>query len=261
MAVAPVCYRAALVQRFPGLSLLVALSAALASCAAPLDEGRPCSAADAPPIAADSASADKADAGAPASAICDQGKICVAGRCRAQDVATAPADSVRHVLAPIDIAVIASRGAGGGGDNLPDVVALGKDDGGTVVMLLRFAAAWRDDAEITSAFLVLDTSPGAPPPASAIRFEMARILEAWEPAIVSWGRQPRLGVPRVAGSARARPALPLRVDVTPLVREWAKRAADDHGIALLATGSDAYGAVVSTGASQGIGPRLEVYVK
>jgi hypothetical protein len=45
------------------------------------------------------------------------------------------------------------------------------------------------------------------------------------------------------------------------VREWGQRAADDHGIALLARGDDAYGMVIATGASRGAGPRLEVYVK
>jgi hypothetical protein len=79
--------------------------------------------------------------------------------------------------------------------------------------------------------------------------------------VVSSGRQPRLDVPKVAGSLRARPSVPLRVDVTPLVRDWGRRAADDHGIALLAKGDDEYGTVVSTGASRGSGPKLEVYIK
>ena len=52
-----------------------------------------------------------------------------------------------------------------------------------------------------------------------------------------------------------------RVDVTPLVRDWVKRKADDHGIALLARGTDAYGTAFSTGVSRGTGPRLEVYVR
>jgi hypothetical protein len=55
--------------------------------------------------------------------------------------------------------------------------------------------------------------------------------------------------------------VPLRVDVTSLVKDWGRRDDGDHGIALLARGDDAYGAVVSTGLSQGNGPRLEVYVK
>jgi hypothetical protein len=90
---------------------------------------------------------------------------------------------------------------------------------------------------------------------------MAKVLEPWQPGVVSWGRLPRLSVPRAAGRQRPRGAGPIRVDVTPLVRDWGRRDADDHGLALLARGDDAYGALVSTGVSQGTGPRLEVYVK
>jgi hypothetical protein len=168
---------------------------------------------------------------------------------------------MRVVLAPVDLAVVASRASGGGGADTPGAVALGRGSGGTVVLLFRFAATWRDDADVVSAFLVLDALEGAPPSMGTITFETARIVEPWQPEVVSRGRAPRLGVPREGGRMRARPAVPLRVDVTPLVREWGRRDADDHGIALLAKGDDAYGAVISTGVSQGGGPRLEVYVK
>jgi hypothetical protein len=234
------CYRAPDVPR-PLAPLWLALAGSLASCAAPLEDGRPCSAADA--IA------------------CGEGRSCVTGRCRFTDAPPSPPDALRVVLAPVDLAVVASGGSGGGGADLPAAVALGRGSSGTVVMLFRFAATWRDDAEVVSAFLVLDALEGSPPSSSPITFEMARIAEPWQAPLVSWGRQPRLGVPKTAGTVRARPSVPLRVDVTPLVRDWQKRDAADHGIALLARGSDAYGAVVTTGVSQGGGPRLEVYVK
>ncbi len=236
------CYRAPVVPGLLRLPLTLALAAALASCAAPLEDGRPCSTAD-------------------VATACEQGRACVAGRCRASEGAPAPADAVRVVLAPVDLAVVASRGSGGGGAELPDVVALGRGSSGTVVMLFRFAATWRDDAEVASAFLVLDALDGARPATSPITFEMARVAEPWQPGVVSWGRQPRLGVPKTAGTQRPRTAVPIRVDVTPLVREWGRRDGDDHGIALLSHGDDAFGALVSTGVSQGHGPRLEVYVK
>ncbi len=240
----PLCYRPPTVRSLPG-TLPLALAAALASCAAPLEDGRPCSPAD-------------ARGGA---ALCEQGRSCVAGRCRPADAPPSPADALRVVLAPVDLAVVASRGSGGGGLDFPGAVALGRGASGTVVLLFRFAATWRDDAEVVSAFLVLDELEGAPPSTGTITFEMARVVEPWQPATVSWGRSPRLGLPRAAGRARVRPAVPLRVDVTPLVREWARRDTDDHGIALLARGDDAYGALIAMGVSQGNGPRLEVYVK
>jgi hypothetical protein len=192
---------------------------------------------------------------------CGDARSCVAGRCRLADTPVSPPDALRFVLAPTELAVVASGGSGGGGDDLPDAVALGRSASGTVVMLFRFAAAWRDDAEIAAAFLVLDAVDATPPSTNPIVFEMARITEPWQASVVSWGRQPRLDVPRTAGTFRARPSVPLRVDVTPLVRQWGQRANRDHGIALLSHGDDAYGTVVSTGASRGAGPRLEVYVK
>ncbi len=236
------CYRAPVVIAASPRILAPLFVTALASCAAPLGEAGPC-----PPP----------EGGAP----CEQGRTCIAGRCRPQDAPPAPADTLRVVIAPTDVAVVASRGSGGGGDLLPDTVALGRAAGGTVVMLFRFAATWRDDAEVASAFLVLDLVDAAPPADRPITFEAARIVEPWRPDVVSWGRQPRLGVPVQAGSVRARHAAPVRVDVTPLVRDWSKRAPDDHGIALLAKGDDAYGAPVYVGVARGLGPRLEVYVK
>jgi len=222
----------------PARSLAPALAAlALSACVAPLGDARPC------PEAA-----------------CADGRTCVAGRCRAPESPASPSDALRVVLPPADVAVVSLRG-GGGGPDLPDAVAVGRAASGTVVMFFRFEATWRDDAEVSSAFLVLEPMEGSPPPVGAITFQMARIVEPWRAAVVSPGRQPRLAVPLVAGTMRARPSLPLRVDVTPLVRAWSRREPDDHGIALLARGDDAYGAVVSMGVSQGRGPRLEVYVK
>lgn len=221
--------------RVPGLPSILALS--LASCAAPIGDAHPC----------------------PEPA-CGDGRTCVAGRCRPQETPISAGDALRVVLAPADVAVVALSG-GGGGRDLPEVVALGREEGGTVVMLFRFEATWRDDAEVASAFIVLDPLDDAPPSLRPISFEMARIVEPWEPSFISWGRQPRLAVPMVAGTVRARHSLPLRVDVTPLVRAWSRRSSGDHGIALLAKGDDANGAVVSMGVSRGMGPRLEAYVK
>ncbi|APR83180.1 Hypothetical protein A7982_08529 [Minicystis rosea] len=188
------------------------------------------------------------------------GRACVAGRCRTPEAPIAQGDALRVVLAPADLAVVGLRG-GGGGAELPETVALGRAASGTVVMFFRFEATWRDDAEVQSAFLVLEPVDATPPATAPINFEMARVVEPWTPAVVSWGRQPRLAVPLTAGTMRARATSPMRVDVTPLVKSWARRDTDDHGIALLAKGDDAEGAVVSMGVTQGRGPRLEVYVK
>jgi hypothetical protein len=227
------------VRRSPGLLFLAPAALLAAACAAPLRDGRACSGAGA----------------------CEQGRTCVVGRCRPQDTPPSPADALRVVLAPADLAVVASGASGGGGDDLPDTVALGRASSGTVVMLFRFVPSWQDEAEILSAFLVIHPLDDAPPAAAPIAFEMARIVEPWRADTTSWGRQPRLTVPITAGAVQARPTLPVRVDVTPLVRDWAKRKRDDHGIALLARGDDAFGTPCSLGIARGAGPRLEVYVR
>jgi hypothetical protein len=144
---------------------------------------------------------------------------------------------------------------------VPEAIALGRAAGGSLVVLLRFAATWRDDSEITSAFLVLDPVAGAPPAGRDVTLEVARILEPWRSETATWGRQPRLSIPEAAAIVRRSPAVPLRIDVTAMVRDWPRRRPDDHGIAILAPGDDPVGAAYSMGISEGAGPRLEVYLR
>lgn len=210
--------------------------------------------------------------------VCGAG-YCVAGRCRPKDERIAPGDGQRVLLQPQDIAVLSARGVtpapepvasssssdagsgSGGHARLPEAISLGAASAGSTVLLFRFAATWHDDADVQSAFLVLDPVAGAPPAAAAVTLEVARILDPWRSETATWGRQPRLSIPVVAAVARRAPAGPLRVDVTELVRAWAERARDDHGIALLAPGADPVGVACSMGISEGLGPRLEVYLK
>jgi hypothetical protein len=191
--------------------------------------------------------------------VCGAG-YCVAGRCRPAEATPAPADARRVVLAPEDVAVLASGGDGAAA-RAPEAIALGRAAEGSLVLLLRFAATWRDDAEITSAFLVLDPASGAPPAARDVRLEVARVLDPWRSDTATWGRQPRLSIPEAAAVVRRSPAVPLRIDVTAIVRDWARRRPDEHGIALLAPGDDPVGAAYSMGISEGAGPRLEVYLR
>jgi hypothetical protein len=192
---------------------------------------------------------------------CEAGKSCVIGRCRAPDEAPAAIDARRVILAPRDVAVIAATGAASARAEVPETVALGRAGGGSVALLLRFEASWRDDAEVISAFVVLDPVDSAPPATQPAVFESARILEPWQPTVVSWGRQPRLDLPRLAAVIRAIPGTPVRVDVTALVRAWSSRRADDHGLALLVHGDDRIGSAFSMGVTGGAGPRLEAYVR
>lgn len=157
------------------------------------------------------------------------------------------------------------EGSGGeraqGGQRVPEAIAIGRAGSGGTVLLLRFTSTWGDDADVTSAFVVLEPVEGAPLSRRAATVEVARILDPWDSATASVGRQPRLSLPEKAAVIRPREDAPARVDVTHLVRAWPKRLADDHGIALLIDGDDALGAAVSMGVTGGVGPRLEVYVR
>lgn len=150
---------------------------------------------------------------------------------------------------------------GGSARGVPEAIAIGQEGSGGTVILLRFSSTWGDDSDVTSAFVVLEPVEGAPLARRAATVEVARILDPWDSATASVGRQPRLSLPEKAAVSRPREGAPARIDVTNLVREWPKRLADDHGIALLIDGDDALGAAVSMGVTDGVGPRLEVYVR
>ncbi|WP_437484000.1 DNRLRE domain-containing protein [Sorangium sp. So ce1014] len=201
------------------------------------------------------------DAGVCAGAGVCGARFCVAGRCRPPSALPSPIDARRVLLRPADLAVIAEDGDAAATPGVPDAIALGRAGTGDVVLLLRFTPTFGVDADIASAFVLLEPAPLAPPAEHAVTLEVARILEPWRSETATWGRQPRLSIPETAAIVRRRPATPLRIDVTSLVRDWARRRKDDHGIALLAPGKDAVGAAYSMGISQGAGPLLEVYVR
>lgn len=214
----------------------IALFLPLVACAETLDDARPC---------------------APDG--CAQGEACVIGRCRPTDSAPAPTETSRIILEPVAMAVAASGAKGGGGEDLPDAVALGRASSGTVALFLRFASTWRDDAEVTRAILVLTPMKGSTVASAPTSIQVARILEPWSPSTVTWGRQPRTDAPLLTSSRPLLSTAPLRVDVTAIVRDWALRSKEDRGVALVASGQDAFGVDYAMGL--GRGPRLEAYVR
>lgn len=164
------------------------------------------------------------------------------------------------VLVPRDVAVLTSKGDRDAAE-LPESVALGRAETGRAIVLCRFASSWREDADIESAYFVIETIEGSPLPVTAPTVEIARILSPWSSATTTWGRQPHLGLPEPVGLLRVLPAMPLRIDVTPSVREWSRRERDDYGLALLVDGQDPNGVLASTGLTRGLGPHLEVYLR
>ncbi|MEZ4301613.1 MAG: DNRLRE domain-containing protein [Polyangiaceae bacterium] len=187
--------------------------------------------------------------------------VCVAGRCRDKKSPPTKASSARVVLVPRDLAILTSAGEDSSASTLPESIALGRKSTGRAVLLFRFVSTWSEDADIESAYFVIEPVEGAPAPETPPVVEIARILSPWEGATASWGRQPRLSLPESIGPLRVLSTAPIRLDVTPQVRAWSSRAQDDHGLAMLVDGSDPNGVLASTGVASGLGPHLEVYLR
>jgi hypothetical protein len=173
----------------------------------------------------------------------------------------APSDARRLVLLPDAVAVLSSSGPTASGEALPETLVLGRATSGSLSLLLHFAAPISQSGEVIAAFLVLDPVAFAPSSGSTVEMQIARILEPWRPETVSWGRQPHLDLPERAGAVVPSLRAPARIDVTHIVRAWAKRRPEEQGIAVLGGASDPIGATFSLGVTEGQGPRIEVYVQ
>jgi hypothetical protein len=90
--------------------------------------------------------------------------------------------------------------------------------------------------------------------------EVAHVLAPWKSSELSGGKRPKLGIPMRAGETSVTPVRPLRIDVTEIVRAWAKHRKRYHGLAVMAAGNSPTGACFTTGLTGGDGPRLSVYL-
>ena len=180
---------------------------------------------------------------------------CVVGVCRPAREPVAPEQSRRLVLLARDVAVL-SPAEHLGVDS--DVTPFGARIADEVLVLLRFDGQIGDRAELSAAFVVLDPEPASPGPTGPIRLEAASVLDAWESGGTSWGRAPRIGPAIGAAIIPTARRAPVRIDVT---RAIARARGTGFGLALRASGDDAYGARLVTAAGDSSGPRLELYLK
>jgi hypothetical protein len=171
--------------------------------------------------------------------------------------ARAPAASQRVVLRPAALVAVSSRGELPAGATQ---IVLGRERDGTTALLLRFEPTFREAEEVRGAFLLLEPAPDARRAASPLHLDVSRILEPWAAETAAWATLPRLdAVAQRVLTPHA--AVPLRIDVTELVREWPRQRSDEHGIALVASAQDPYGLPLSSGAGAQPGPRLELYLQ
>jgi hypothetical protein len=190
---------------------------------------------------------------------CPEGSECLANRCTVLGADPVAADTRRMVVTPASMAVVSATSPGPSSE-LPPAITFG-GSAGAAALYLDFPAEWLRARHIEAAFLILDPMPGTPRASKDVRVRAWRVAGDWDRSELTWLAQPQLAPPSAAGIARTAPPMPLRVDVTSIVRYLAEHRRDDHGIALKAGGGSAVGASFATGASGGNAPRLELYVR
>lgn len=171
--------------------------------------------------------------------------------------ARAPASAERVVLRPTALAAVASRAELPAGAT---EIVLGRERDGTTALLLRFEAPFREAEEVRGAFLLLPPAADARRAAAPLHLDVSRILEPWTAETIAWATLPRLdAVAQRVLTPRA--LVPLRIDVTDLVRQWSRQRSDEHGIALVASAQDPYGFPLPSGTGTAPGPELEIYLQ
>ncbi len=191
-------------------------------------------------------------AGAPCYGVtCGARYECLANRCAPSGGIPVPRDTERIVLSPTELSAV----SGGRVQSAPGVT-LGGDHDGDSFVYARFGSSYKGRADVTAAFLLLTISPGTEP-APDVPLEVWRLAASWSTESLSRGARPAFSRPMARGIARTTPPLPVRVDVTSIVRELARNAADD-GIGIAARGADGPGVTLVTAAAGA--PRLEVYL-
>jgi hypothetical protein len=188
---------------------------------------------------------------------CDEGRTCVLGRCRKKATMPVSADATRVEYPPVDVAWLGGDDAQSLG-SLGDKIVLGKR-GAAETLVLRFAVKLPPEKKLQKALLRLEPLARCERAPGRIALELADVIAPWSSAQLARGRRPKLGIPMRIADTSATPARPLLLDVTELVRRWQQHEGRFHGVALLAHGNSASGACFSSGVSDAVGPRLQVF--
>jgi hypothetical protein len=204
--------------------VLVTLALASAGCSR---AGRPCAAPD-----------------------CGDGYECLANRCVAAGADPVAPGTERVVLLPVSFAV-----ADGRANASAPTITLGNDRS---MLLLGFDPAWKTEGRVRAAFLLLEPSPGTEPD-DDVRLAVWTLESPFTQEGIARGGRPNLTSPHAEGVARSAPRGPVRIDVTDVVRALASQ--NDDGIAVIADGTRGRGITLLTGAGNGPGPRLDLYVE
>lgn len=93
-----------------------------------------------------------------------------------------------------------------------------------------------------------------------VMLEVGCARHEWRGRELTANQQPGLVAPFSQGIARSAPALPVRVDVTEIVRFWAEHPDRDYGLGVRASRTTDVGVSLATGVAGGAAPRLDVYL-
>lgn len=190
---------------------------------------------------------------------CGKGKTCVLGRCRKNKTMPISTNAPLLRFEPVDLLWVDGAQAQQKGE-LGDRIVLGADGHADAKLYLRFAISVPPAERVQRAILNLDPLPMCDRKPGRMALEVAHIVAPWKSSELSGAERPKLGIPMRVGEASVTPPKPLRLDVTEIVKAWARHRKRYHGIALMAAGTSATGACYTSGLSYGQGPRLSVYL-
>lgn len=165
-----------------------------------------------------------------------------------------PARTRRLLLRPAGLAIAEREPTRG----VAPSVTLGASASPPSAMYVRFDQSWRT-GRVRAAFLVLEPRSGAPA-GPDVSLEVWRATRRWKEPGFSWSQQPGFAPPFARAIGRPTAALPVRVDVTEIVRYFAQHPNHDFGFAVRASGESSTGIALSTGVDGGAAPRLDVYL-
>jgi hypothetical protein len=161
------------------------------------------------------------------------------------------------VIFPSDVAATVENLPGG---SHATVAFGGRGEGDAAVFLAFEHGLWRGD-EVEAAFVVVQPAEGAGAASGWVDVEARDVPRPFDGARLDWSRRPPTDRPAGAARTRGAPGVPLRIDVTPIVRRWVHHGHRMGRIALVARAAEDVGATFSTGLGQGPAPRLEVYLR
>jgi hypothetical protein len=183
---------------------------------------------------------------------CPVNTECLAARCVNFSAAPVASASRRISATPSRMAIATDDRSW----NLGPSAVLGSDSSDTT-LYLHFAPIWQT-GRLDSAFLILEPARGALP-GDDVPLQVFRVQGPWTAPAESRGRALRLVSPTARGIGRAFPDLPVRIDVTAIVRYLARNPDGNYGLAVRATRGAPPGLAISTGLDGGSPPRLDVY--